>query len=217
VVVADDHAVLRAGLRMLISLQDDMEVVGEAGTAAGAIDVVEAQQPDVLVLDLAMPGGRSIEAIQALRCISPGTRVLVLSMHDDPSFLRAVIAAGGAGYVTKRAADNALLSAIRTVHAGRTYVDVSLSEHPQPMPPAAHGDCTAPLPSVLSEREREVLRLVAYGHTNREIAGQLHVSIKSVESYRARVAEKLELRTRAELVRFALKNGLLTEGGDAEG
>lgn len=207
VVLVDDHSVLRAGLRMLVELQPDMTVVGEAGDAERAVEQARERQPDVLVLDLAMPGGGSVEAIPRIRQLSPKTRVLVLSMHDDASYLRAVISAGGAGYVTKRAADTELLEAIRTVHAGRMYVDVSLSERPPPVPPApiAAGRSLA----VLSEREREVLRLVARGFTNKEVAEQLSISVKSVETYRARVADKLELRSRAELVRFALEAGLL--------
>ena len=211
VALADDHAVLRAGLRVLIEQEADMTVVAEASSAAAAVARVAEHAPDVLVLDLAMPGGGSVEAIRTLRVAHPRTRVLVLSMHDDASYLREVIAAGGAGYVTKRAADTELLTAIRTVHAGRSYVNVSLSDHPppasRPQPGPMHPD-----PSVLSEREREVLRLVALGHTNKEVAQQIHISIKSVESYRARVAEKLELRSRADLVRYALAVGLIGAG-----
>lgn len=213
VVLADDHAVLRAGLRMLVELQPDMTVVGEAGNAETALQQVAACEPDVLVLDLAMPGGGSIEAIQRIRETSPKTRVLVLSMHDESSYLRAVIAAGGAGYVTKRAADTELLNAIRTVHAGRMYVDVSLSERPPPAVEPAQRARPARDPSMLSDREREVLCLVARGYTNKEVAEQLHISVKSVETYRARVADKLELRSRAEFVRYALDAGLLGSPG----
>ena len=193
---------------MMIETQPDMTVVAEASSAEEAVNVVAEYAPDVLVLDLAMPGGGSIEAIRQIQESSAKTRVLVLSMHDEPSYLRAVVAAGGAGYVTKRAADTALLTAIRTVNAGRTYVDVSLSDRP---PPLVDNVVRSDLPelSVLSDREREVLKLVALGHTNKEIAQQIHVSVKSVESYRARVADKLELRSRAELVRYALEVGLI--------
>ena len=170
-------------------------------------------RPDVLVLDLAMPGGGSIEAIQRIREMAPKTRVLVLSMHDDSSYLRAVVATGGAGYVTKRAADTELLTAIRSVHAGRMYVDVSLSERPPPVVDPPRTPERAQDPSVLSDREREVLCLVARGFTNKEIAEQLRISVKSVETYRARVADKLELRSRAEFVRYALETGMLGTGG----
>ncbi len=208
VALADDHAVLRAGLRMMIETQPDMTVVAEASSAEQAINVVAEYAPDVLVLDLAMPGGGSIEAIRQIQESSAKTRILVLSMHDEPSYLRAVVAAGGSGYVTKRAADTELLTAIRTVNAGRMYVDVSLSDRP---PPLVDNVARSGLPelSVLSDREREVLKLVALGHTNKEIAQQIHVSVKSVESYRSRVADKLELRSRAELVRYALEVGLI--------
>lgn len=216
VVLADDHAVLRAGLRMLVGSQPDMTVVAEAADADSALEQVTAFQPDVLVLDLAMPGGGSIEAIEKIRSASPKTRVLVLSMHDESSYLRAVIAAGGSGYVTKRAADTELLTAIRSVHAGRMYVDVSLSDRPPPSVDPSPDVRPAADPSVLSDREREVLGLVARGFTNKEIAGQLHISVKSVETYRARVADKLELRSRAEFVRFALEAGLLGPSGHDE-
>lgn len=208
VALADDHAVLRAGLRMMIDTQPDMHVVAEASTAQEAIDVVAEHAPDVLVLDLAMPGGGSIDAIREIQESSAQTRVLVLSMYDESSYLRAVVAAGAAGYVTKRAADTELLTAIRTVYAGRAYVDVSLSDRPPPLV-ERHARPDLPDPSVLSEREREVLRLVALGHTNKEIAAHIHVSVKSVESYRARVSDKLALRSRAELVRYALEIGLV--------
>jgi two-component system response regulator NreC len=208
VALVDDHAVLRSGLRMMIDLQPDMCVVAEAASAQGAMDIVVEHAPDVLVMDLAMPGGGSIDAIQRMQESSAHTRVLVLSMHDESSYLRAVIGAGGAGYVTKRAADTELLTAIRTVHAGRSYVDVSLSDRP---PPLVEGRSLPglPDPSVLSEREMEVLKLVALGFTNKEVAEQIHVSVKSVESYRSRVADKLGLRSRAELVRYALEKGLI--------
>jgi two-component system response regulator NreC len=209
VALVDDHAVLRSGLRMMIDLQPDMAVVAEAASAQGALEVVAQHAPDVLVLDLAMPGGGSIEAIRQIVQTSGQTRVLVLSMHDESSYLRAVIGAGGAGYVTKRAADTELLTAIRTVHAGRSYVDVSLSDRPPPLVEGRGPPPGIPRPTVLSDREREVLTLVALGYTNKEIAQQIHVSVKSVESYRARVADKLGLHSRAELVRYALETGLI--------
>lgn len=193
----------------MIDLQPDMCVVAEAASAQGAMDIVAEHAPDVLVMDLAMPGGGSIDAIQKIQESSAHTRVLVLSMHDESSYLRAVIGAGGAGYVTKRAADTELLTAIRTVHAGRSYVDVSLSDRPPPLVEGRRSLPGLPDPSVLSERELEVLKLVALGYTNKEIAEQIHVSVKSVESYRSRVADKLGLRSRAELVRYALEKGLI--------
>lgn len=194
---------------MMIETQPDMCVVAEASSAEEAVDVVVRHAPDILVMDLAMPGGGSIDAIREIQESTAHTRVLVLSMHDETSYLRAVIAAGGSGYVTKRSADAELLTAIRTVFAGRTYVDVSLSDRPPPLVDKPPPRADVPAPSILSEREREVLRLVALGFTNKEIAQQIHVSVKSVESYRARVADKLDLRSRAELVRYALEVGLI--------
>lgn len=208
VLLADDHAVLRAGLAMLIDQQADMRVVGQADTAEAALAAVEEHRPDVLVMDLAMPGGGTIDAIAQLRARRPETKVLVLTMFDDRSYMDSVLAAGGSGYVVKSAAHSALLQAIRTVDAGRTYVDVSLTGF-APEPPTNPGRRQPPELAALSEREREVLRLVAWGHTNREIGKKLHISTKSVETYRARVSEKLELTGRAELVRYALANGLL--------
>ena len=208
VLLADDHAVLRAGLRMLINAQPDMTVVGEAADAGDALEQVTRLTPEVLTLDLTMPGGSSIKLIERLREECPQTRVLVLTMHDDPAYLRAVMAAGGAGYVVKTAADAQLLNAIRAVHQGRIIVDVNLpKQRPQPAGPAA-GPPSAGFVS-LSAREREVFTLFAQGHTNQEIAGRLFLSVKTIETYRARIADKLGLRTRADLVRYALEVGLL--------
>jgi two-component system response regulator NreC len=215
VLVADDHAVLRAGLRMLINAQPDMEVVGEAADSHEAAEQVQQRHPDVLTLDLTMPGGSSIKLIERLRQELPRTRVLVLTMHDDPAYLRAVLAAGGAGYVIKSVADTALMGAIRAVCQGRIVVDVNLPPTTIPAPPASPADIGAPCPSgfaSLSSREREVLRLVAQGHTNQEIAHRLFLSVKTIETYRGRIAHKLGLRSRAELVRYALEIGLLGLG-----
>jgi DNA-binding NarL/FixJ family response regulator len=195
---------------MLINAQPDMTVVGEAADAADALEQVTRLKPDVLTLDLTMPGGGSIKLIERLREECPLTRVLVLTMHDDPAYLRAVMAAGGAGYVVKTAADAQLLSAIRAVCQGRIVVDVNL---PNARPQATAGVETGSPRSAgfagLSAREREVFTLFAQGHTNQEIAGKLFLSVKTIETYRARIADKLGLRTRADLVRYALEVGLL--------
>jgi two-component system, NarL family, response regulator NreC len=209
VLLADDHAVLRAGLRLLINAQPDMEVVGEAANTTEARELARALAPDVLTLDLTMPGGSSVQLIERLRQEQPQTRVLVLTMHDDTAYLRAVLAAGGAGYLVKTAADAELLSAIRSVWRGRIFVDVDLNKGTPPAPlggPAGAGAAAVP---GLSSREREVLTLLAQGHTNQEIAGRLFLSVKTIETYRGRIAEKLGLRTRAELYRYALETGLL--------
>ena len=212
VLLADDHAVLRAGLRMLINAQPDMKVIGEAAGCGEALEKVTLLKPDVLTLDLTMPGGGGIKIIERLRQDCPRTRVLVLTMHDDPAYLRAVMAAGGAGYVVKTVADAQLLSAIRGVRQGRIVVDVNL---PAAAPATSAGsDYAAGSPratgfTALSAREREVFMLFAQGYTNQQIADRLFLSVKTIETYRARIADKLGLRTRADLVRYALEVGLL--------
>lgn len=215
VLLADDHAILRAGLRMLISSQPDLQVVGEAADCHEALEQVRLLQPDVLTLDLTMPGGSSIKLIERLQQECPQVRVLVLTMHDDPAYLRAVMAAGGAGYVVKVVADTQLLSAIRAVHQGRIVVDVNL---PQKTAPPRSDEIAGPASprsagfASLSTREQEVLPLLAQGHTNQEIANRLFLSVKTIETYRARIVEKLGLRSRADLVRYAIEIGLLGPG-----
>jgi DNA-binding NarL/FixJ family response regulator len=209
IVLADDHAVLRAGLRLLINGQPDMEVVAEAADGPEALRQVRAPRPDVVTLDLAMPGG-GMETIASLQQDCPRVRVLVLTMHDDPAYLRAALAAGASAYVVKAAADTELLSAIRAVSQGRTFVNLSLSEALVQtvlgkLPPAAGAEARA-----LSEREKEVLELAAHGHTNQQIADRLFLSVKTVETYRARLMAKLGLETRADLVRYAATAGLLS-------
>jgi DNA-binding NarL/FixJ family response regulator len=204
---------------MLINAQPDLEVVGEAADCHEAFLQTRALRPDVLTLDLTMPGGNSIKIIERLRQESPETRVLVLTMHDDPAYLRTVLAAGGSGYVVKTAADTELLTAIRAVACGRTFVDLDLTEDKEQ---AVFGRGKGNHPSrpvgtvTLSQREREVLQLLAEGHTYQFIADKLFLSTKTVETYRARMAEKLGLRTRADIVRYAIEVGLLGPGAHGE-
>jgi DNA-binding NarL/FixJ family response regulator len=213
VLIADDHAVLRAGLRMLINAQPDLEVVGEAADCQEALRKAHELKPDVLTLDLSMPGGGGARVIERLRVECPATRVLVLTMHDDPAYLRAVLAVGGAGYVVKTAVDTELLTGIRAVAQGRTFVDLHLTgshgraafDAPNDAPSAK----TASAASALSQREREVLGLLAQGHTHQVIADKLFLSIKTIETYRARIAEKLGLRSRADIIRYAIELGLI--------
>ena len=220
VLIADDHAVLRAGLRMLIGSQPDMEVVGEAADGEEAVRQAVETRPDVALMDITMPGIGGIKAVERLRQARPETRVLVLTMHDVPAYLRSVLAAGASGYVVKRAADSELLSAIRGVHRGRTVLDPALATRVvqgglrkrNAVSPTAKGPS-----SVLSQREREVLELVAQGFTNQQIADRLGLSVKTVETYRSRLVEKLGLRSRADLVRYALDSGLLGAADDAAG
>lgn len=212
IVLVDDHAVLRAGLTALLNAEADMTVVGEAGDGAASLPVVADRQPDVVLLDINMPNMGGLDALGELRKVAPKSRVLILTMHDDQTYLRQALAQGAAGYVLKQAADTELLTAIRTVYHGGAFLHPS---HAQallsPNPIAASGpSSTSDDISILSERELEVLKLIALGHANKEIAEMLYLSVKTVETYKTRIMEKLNLTSRAALVRFALKHGLLT-------
>lgn len=217
VLIADDHAVLRAGLRMLLDAQPDMTVVGEAETANQALALDAELEPDVVLMDLTLPacsgdseaGSAGLEAIRGIKNARPEARVLVLTMHDDEGYLRAALESGGAGYVLKRAADTELLSAIRAVWQGGTYLHPEhvrlLLDDPTPEPePQADGAYES-----LSQRERQVFRLVALGHTNQQVADMLYLSVKTVETYKSRLMNKLGLQGRAALVRYALRLGML--------
>jgi len=211
IVLADDHAVVRHGLRLVIDAEADLEVQGEASNAAEAIDRVAQLRPDLLLLDITMPGGGGIGALERIRKVSPTTRVLMLTMHDDPEYLRVALVSGASGFILKNAASAELLAALRTVHQGRTYVDPTLGGAALRGILAAasrmgEGENAA---DRLSPREIEVLRQLALGYTNKEVANRLALSVKSVETYRARVSEKLGLSGRAELFRYALENGMI--------
>jgi len=214
VLLADDHTVLRSGLRMLIEAQSDMEVVGEAGDCAATIALAESARPDLITLDLKMPGGTGLATLATLRATVPSARVLVLSMYDDPAYVRSALAAGASGYLVKSVAAVALMGAIRAVHRGRLCIEVGSAEAAESFvkPPAA---VEAPSPlGELSSREREVLIMVAQGHTNRAIAERLRLSTKTVESYRSRLMQKLGLGNRAELTHLVLELGLLGDSPD---
>jgi two-component system, NarL family, response regulator NreC len=204
VVLADDHAVVRSGLRLLLD-QAGLRVLAEAGDAESALRSVLGHKPSVLVLDLNMPGEpTSLQAIPRVAEVSPGTRVVVLTMQEDPMFAREALRAGAKGYVLKEAADGELVEAVRRAAAGETYLNPKLGAALATMAPEPTGP-----PDDLTEREVEVLRLVALGHTNQEIADQLYLSVRTVESHRARIGQKLLISTRAELVRYALDHGML--------
>ncbi|MFI5234467.1 MAG: response regulator [Gemmatimonadales bacterium] len=203
--IADDHAVLRAGLRMLIEAQSDMQVVGEAADGVEAVRRAGDLRPDVVLMDLSMPGPHSGETIRRVLKAAPGTRVLILTMHDDSAYLTSALSAGAAGYVVKKVADTELLLAIRAVHAGRTFVDLTRSSGPSARPGAASDRP----PKELSQREGEVLRFLAQGNSNQQIADRIGVSVKTVETYRTRLREKLGLKGRDELYRFAVESGIL--------
>ena len=206
VVVADDHAVVRSGLRMVLDEEPDIEIVAEADDMESTLHKVRAHRPAVLVLDLHMPGGPSLPEIPNLLESSPDTKIVVLTMQDDPAFAREALRAGATGYVLKEAANAELAHAIRQVAEGGTYLQPELGAKLAASPPEAD----AP-PDDLSEREVEVLRLIALGYTNAEIGEQLFLSVRTVESHRAHIQQKLRARTRAELVRYALDRGLLED------
>lgn len=212
VLLADDHAVLRSGLRLLLTSQSEYDVVGEASSGTETLSLAEQLQPDLILLDLSMPALGGLDALPTLRKLVPSARILILTMHDDPQYLRQALKYGASGYVLKKAADTELLSAIRAVLRGEVYVHPSMTrillEDMLPASRAAEGENAW---ETLSEREREVLKMVALGHTSAEIAEQLDLSPKTVETYRARGMEKLGLRTRAALVKFALQNGLINQ------
>jgi two-component system, NarL family, response regulator NreC len=208
VVLVDDHAVVRSGIRLLLDRQDDIEVVGEAGNAKDALFRARALKPDVILLDVVMPGESGIDVLPRLLAESPETKVLVLSMQDDPSYVREAFAAGAQGYVLKEAADEEVVSAVREIAKGGRYVHPTLGAR---MVAAEAEERAAADADPLSERERDVLRLLALGHTNQEIAEKLYISVRTAESHRAHIMQKLRLATRAELVRYALSHGLLTD------
>ena len=201
VLIADDHALVRSGLRSLLEAQPGIEVVGEAEDGAVALEQCQKAQPDVVVMDLTMPGRGGINATEDVRREFPDTKVVVLTMHDDEAYLRLARLAGAAGFVLKKSLATELIRAIKAVHDGQTYFPAN--EIPMP----ARGDRSAL--DRITEREREVLALIALGYTTLEIAAKLCISEKTVETHRSHIGEKLDLHTRADLVRFALEHGLL--------
>jgi two-component system, NarL family, response regulator NreC len=210
--IADDHAILRSGLRLLVNGQADMEVVSEAPDGEQAVQAAHETRPHVALMDLTMPRTRGMRALQAIVRECPETRVLVLTMHDDPAYLQSVFSAGASGYVLKRSVDAELLAAIRAVHRGGTFVDPSLANLLVQDVLAKRGAKVRPKRpvNILSDRELQVLKLVARGYSSQQIAKQILVGVKTVETYRSRLAQKLGLRTRSDVVRFAVQMGLLT-------
>jgi two-component system, NarL family, response regulator NreC len=204
IVIADDHTVVRQGLRLLIDNEDGLQVVAEAGNVPDAERLARAHRPSVLVLDLNMPGGSSLEAIPRLREHAPDTAIVVLTMQDDPAFARQALRSGALGFVLKEAADEELLEAIRLAAAGDTYLNPRLGARLAAQPPEPAGP-----PDDLTDREVEVLRLIALGHTNAEMAQQLFLSTRTIETHRAHIQQKLRRTSRAELVRYALEHGLV--------
>ncbi|HWO78933.1 response regulator transcription factor [Gaiella sp.] len=206
VVLVDDHAILRSGLRRVLDAEPDIEVVGEAESADRAVFEALANKPDVVVMDLVMPGKSGIEGMPAVLQAVPDVKLLVLSMQDDPRYVREAFEAGAAGYVLKEAADTEVVGALRAVAAGERYVHPTLGAR---LVAAEAEERKRADADPLSEREREVLRLLALGHTNQEIAKMLYISVRTAETHRAHIMQKLRLSSRAELVRYALENGLI--------
>jgi two-component system response regulator NreC len=202
IVLADDHAVVRSALRLLLDAEPGFEVVAEAGDAEAAIRYVRGHKPKVLILDLNMPGRPSLDAVPDIRAASPATEIVVLTMQNEPAFARRALQAGVRGYVLKEAADAELVQAVRSAAIGDTYLQPTLGAKLAAGAAERDGD-------ELSERERDVLRLIALGHTNAEIAERLYISIRTVESHRAHIQQKLRVSSRAELVRYALSHGLV--------
>lgn len=212
IALCDDHAVVRSGLRRILETEPDLEVVAEAGTADEAVTVARDTQPDVFVMDVGLPGRSGIDATSDVCKVSPRTKVLVLTAHDDVAYLRRAFAAGAAGYLVKEAADIELVLAVRQIAAGKQYVHPTLGA--ALLAPDAATVRPAGPGGELSEREVEILGLIANGLTNAEIAERLYVSIRTVETHRAHIYQKLDVRTRAELVRIARDTGIL-EADDA--
>jgi two-component system, NarL family, response regulator NreC len=206
VLVVDDHAVVRAGLRRVLDAEGDIETVGEAANAERAVFEALEAHPDVVLMDVVMPGKTGIEGMPALLQALPDVKVLMLSMQDDPRYVREAFEAGASGYVLKEAADTDVVDAVRAVAAGERYVHPALGAR---LVAAESEERKRAESDPLSEREREVLRLLALGHTNQEIAAHLYISVRTAETHRAHIMQKLGLSSRAELVRYALDHGLV--------
>lgn len=211
ILLADDHTILRSGLRFMLSSQEGLEIVGEASTGVETLKQGEVLQPDLILLDLSMPGISGLDVLPTLRRLAPSSKILVLTMHDDKRYLNQALQNGASGYVLKKAADTELITAIRAVLAGEIYVHPSMMRFLlEDVLPGREPPNSTDLWDSLSEREQEVLRLVALGFTSAEIAEKLTLSAKTIETYRARGMEKLGLRNRAALVRYALSRGLIS-------
>lgn len=207
VLIADDHGVLRAGLRALLKTEEDLQVVDEAADGDTALRLASRLRPDLVLLDLSMPGPGGIEVTRKLKEMLPATRVLILTLHEDETLLREALKAGASGYIIKRAVESELISAIHAVSRGEIYVHPAMTKwllkEPAPAAPKRRD------PAALTPRETEVLRLIVQGHTNSQIAEVMGLSVRTVESHRANLMGKLGLQSRVELVRYAVKNKLL--------
>ena len=208
ILIVDDHAVVRSGLRLLLEKEKDIDVVGEAGTVSEAVLESRAAQPNVVLMDVVMPGQTGIEGIPLVLKEAPEAKVLLLSMQDDPQYVRQAFGAGASGYVLKEAADTELVAALREVAGGGRYVHPALGAKLAVAEAEERARADA---DPLSDREREVMRLLALGHTNQEIAKLLFISVRTAETHRAHIMQKLRLSSRAELVAYAIEDGMLDE------
>ena len=216
ILLADDHAILRAGLKALLNAQTDIQVVGEAATGEEAVRVAQDTQPDLILMDVSMGGAGGVAATRQVLRVCPTTRVLMLTMHDDAAYVQQALDAGAAGYVLKRAADSELLAAIRAVQRGETFLypsvaKVLVDDYLRMKKSGETVVARSASQDPLTAREREVLTQIAQGYSNHEIAERLTVSVKTIETHKARIQEKLGLRTRAELVRYAMQKGLINQ------
>jgi DNA-binding NarL/FixJ family response regulator len=210
VLIADDHVIVREGVKALITMADDMEVVGEAADGREAIARAQALEPDVAVMDVAMPGLGGLEATLEIRKLCPRTRILVLSQYDDREYVRRFLKAGVSGYVLKKSAGSDLTAAIRSVHRGGLVLDPDVAREAMlDQAAAADGSRPADPYEALTDREKQVLKLVAEGHSNKEVADELGISVKTAMSHREHVMEKLDLHSRTELIRFAIRQGII--------
>jgi DNA-binding NarL/FixJ family response regulator len=210
VLLADDHAILREGVKALLRLAEDIDVVGEAADGQQAIEQCRALEPDVVVMDVAMPGLGGLEATLAIRKECPRTRILVLTQYDDREYVTRFLKAGVSGYVLKKAAGSELAAAIRAVHRGGLVLDPSVAREAVAEPHRASEQDAADPYELLTDREKQVLRLVAEGHSNKEIAEVLGISVKTAMSHREHVMEKLDLHSRTDLIKFAIRRGVIT-------
>jgi DNA-binding NarL/FixJ family response regulator len=211
ILLADDHRIVRDGLRLLINGQRDMRVVGEAGDGKDALQQARDLKPDVVIMDLSMPKLNGLQATERLKAVQPEVKVVALTLHEDSSYLLQLCKAGAVGYVLKRSAGDDLIHAIRTVARGGLHFDPTLANKALAGRPGDAPDKEGPHPGDLSEREKEVLILLAWGYSNKEIAGKLRLSTKTVETYRERINEKLGFRSRTQIVQHALRQGWLNE------
>lgn len=213
ILLADDHAILRSGLQLLIEGHKGHEVVAHAGDADEAVAAAREHQPDIAILDITMPGGGGVQACERILAEQPDIRVVTLTMHEDPAYLKAALAAGATAFVLKRSADTCLMDAVEAVSEGRIFIDPALGQSVmQELLDVAKRTDDGPPNEALSLRERQVLTLLAHGYTNREAAEELGLSMRSIETYRARMSEKLGFGSRKEMVRYALEAGLLKPG-----